>query len=246
MPGPQNPPLSSFPVSPILAKLPIGTIDPNDPTHVLPTVQFLKMYQQLWASIAGADGIFIDVSILSQEAIAPPYGYSDPAGEALYASLARLQVPGDPAPPIGYPPYLPESTDSASQLYTPTVTYATPGDLTVAYTAQQGQYRLAGNLVCFNANVSFTPTFTTASGAIVISAPIKSGPVVGAGVLSCDPGTVTWPASRTMVTASIALGSQGFTLNALGSGVAASALGAAHYLTGVAYTIQISGCYFKG
>lgn len=56
MPAPTSPAQATFPISPPLAKMPIGTPDPNQPNNILPTLQFLKAYQQLWAAVGGTGG----------------------------------------------------------------------------------------------------------------------------------------------------------------------------------------------
>jgi len=53
--------------------------------------------------------------------------------------------------------------------FTPTITFATPGDLTVAYAAQTGSYSIVGNLLYVNVSVTFTPTYTTASGVFLVN-----------------------------------------------------------------------------
>jgi hypothetical protein len=55
--------------------------------------------------------------------------------------------------------------------WTPTVTTDTVGDLTVAYTNQYGTYTRIGRMVKVIANLSYTPTYTTASGAVRFALP---------------------------------------------------------------------------
>lgn len=244
--GSSIPPPPSTPVSPILAKWPIGYFEPEagKRVHVFPDLQFLKAYQQLWSSIQGSGGTIDIVDLLFSIATAPPFEYSSPQAEALIAQILARQTPQDQALPE-YLPYIPQDPAAASQPYTPTITFATPGDLSVAYTAQEGEFTLIGNLVCFNTRVAFTPTFTTSAGAIRISLPTTAGANITSVPLAADPGNVGWPAARTQVGGAIAASTAYATLNGIGTGVAASALGAAHYLTAVAYTITIQGCYFK-
>lgn len=59
--------------------------------------------------------------------------------------------------------------------WTPTFTFASPGDLSVVYAAQNGYYTKTGNTVTITFWVGFTPTYTTASGqAFVAGIPINS------------------------------------------------------------------------
>lgn len=53
--------------------------------------------------------------------------------------------------------------------FTPSLTFATPGDLSVSYTLQVGNYRRIGSLVFFSVRLACTPTFTTASGQLRVS-----------------------------------------------------------------------------
>lgn len=48
--------------------------------------------------------------------------------------------------------------------FTPTVAFATPGDLAVSYSTQHGEYVRRGNHVWIAIRVAFTLTYTTASG----------------------------------------------------------------------------------
>lgn len=54
-------------------------------------------------------------------------------------------------------------------LFVPTVSCATPGDLSVFYTSQIGAYTRVGQMVLFRIGLAFTPTFTLASGEIRIA-----------------------------------------------------------------------------
>lgn len=53
--------------------------------------------------------------------------------------------------------------------WTPVFTCNTPGDLSVVYTYQQGEYYQIGDLTWVCAHLIFTPTFTTAVGQIFIT-----------------------------------------------------------------------------
>lgn len=59
--------------------------------------------------------------------------------------------------------------DYAEGSWTPAVTYTTPGDLSVSYTTQIGRYVKIGKLVFLKGVITFTPTFTTASGELRIT-----------------------------------------------------------------------------
>lgn len=57
----------------------------------------------------------------------------------------------------------------AESVFTPGISYATPGDLSVAYDLQNGWYRISDGILYFSIRIRFTPTFTTASGNLQIT-----------------------------------------------------------------------------
>jgi hypothetical protein len=132
--------------------------------------------------------------------------------------------------------------------FTPTVTFDTAGDLSVSYAAQSGRYWRMGNTIRFVIQVTCTPTFTTASGALRIgNLPYicKSG--VG---LSFYPVTVhnsdsTWTfgAARTQVVGRVITGSTYVNLEGLGSGANTTTLGVTEITSGTAKNFYISGEY---
>ena len=70
------------------------------------------------------------------------------------ASVQLVELPGTAVAPIAF---------------TPVVTFATPGDLSVAYVNQGASYFRDGNQVTLNIDLLFTPTYTTASGELRIT-----------------------------------------------------------------------------
>jgi hypothetical protein len=67
------------------------------------------------------------------------------------------------------------ATYSGLTAWTPVFTFATPGNLSVAYTVQNGYYSRVGNIVTVNFLIQFAPTFTTSSGnALVTGLPFTS------------------------------------------------------------------------
>lgn len=136
----------------------------------------------------------------------------------------------------------------ARTTFTPTVTFSTPGDLTVAYTAQTGAYVKVGPMVMFWMNIQFTPTFTTAANTFCMSLPpiVPTDLLWGWSVRQLN-GPASWPTGVTMFTPRCQnVGGVGNTivLAGLGSGIAGSQLGAANFTSGVACIVSISGCYF--
>lgn len=127
--------------------------------------------------------------------------------------------------------------------FTPTVTFATPGDLSVAYTTQSGFYAKVGPLVFVTYILIFTPTYTTASGNLVISQPPAA---ITAGTNWPWPvsllSAATWPASTTTV---VVRGvSTGILVTGLGSTGVNTAFTTTQFVSGTAYNLQFSGFYF--
>lgn len=130
----------------------------------------------------------------------------------------------------------------APTAWTPVVSFVTPGDLSVAYTTQAGSYSKVGPLVTFYLDLAFTPTYTTASGALTVSVP-PAAPTTGVWAASLRTvGTITWPAGVTTISALV--GTTNIQLVGLKSAGAVTSFTTAQYLSGVAYTLRLSGCYF--
>lgn len=88
--------------------------------------------------------------------------------------------------------------------WTPTFTFATPGDLSVAYTAQEGQYQRIGARLFFSTRIVLTPTFGgTASGAARFSLPAAVAADVTTTMfpVRLSAASVTWPTGLTSVVA---------------------------------------------
>jgi hypothetical protein len=92
-----------------------------------------------------------------------------------------------------------------SGTWVPTVTFATPGDLSVSYASQVGRYTRIGSLVRVVVEIEFTPTYTTASGQLRISLPfeVTASPAVG----SVNGASVDMTMGAFISTGSVASGS---------------------------------------
>ena len=65
---------------------------------------------------------------------------------------------------------MPLYTPTSVGTFTPSLTFATPGDLSIAYSTQTGRYARVGNIVTVHVNlITSTFTFTTASGALTLN-----------------------------------------------------------------------------
>jgi hypothetical protein len=131
--------------------------------------------------------------------------------------------------------------------FTPTVSFTTPGDLSVAYTVQNGRYWKVGCVVNFQISLSFTPTHTTASGDfLILGLPIQPNNLTtGYQVTATNSGAgLTYPAGRTTLTGRVMPGSPNTVkLVASGSNVGIAFITASEVATGGTYIIQVGGSY---
>lgn len=85
--------------------------------------------------------------------------------DRVYLPRGRLTFPATQNPSSD-----PNTLDDYEEgTFTATVTCATPGNLSVNYTSRGGLYRKIGGLVYVYIALNFTPTYTTASGELIIS-----------------------------------------------------------------------------
>lgn len=84
--------------------------------------------------------------------------------------------------------------------FTPTVTAATPGDLSVSYTNQIGSYVRVGNIVVIGVFLTFDPTYTTASGDLRIGGlPFNPGNNFGVGTCRSTSSNFAWGTDKTQL-----------------------------------------------
>lgn len=128
--------------------------------------------------------------------------------------------------------------DYLEKVWTPVLTFATPGDLSVAYTTQVGIYTKIGRVVVVSyAITTSTFTFTTATGALQVTGlPFVAN-------ASCQfNGALSWggitKAGYTNVVGRVATSAQLIDFVASGSGVARSQVVAADTPTGGTVTLN--------
>ncbi len=135
----------------------------------------------------------------------------------------------------------------ASTTSSPTVTFSTPGNLTVSYSSQSAALSRTGNIGVLQIDLRFTPTYTTASGNIIVGN-LPSGigasfDSVGAGGLLVANGLsgpsvnpFAYPASITTVTGNLQsnFGNPIVTLQGLGSSQFNTLLGVTQFPTATA------------
>lgn len=124
------------------------------------------------------------------------------------------------------------STYAENTAWTPVVTFGTPGDLSVSYSTQTGKYTRIGNIVIITFTLTFTPTFTTASGNLNITGlPFASG---ASCIGSIQYQTSTFPAGTTSLDLRVSSGASLFLIGVNGSGVASNFMSATQVTSGVA------------
>lgn len=129
--------------------------------------------------------------------------------------------------------------------WTPTITFATPGNLSVSYSTQYGFYLDFGDVVWINCSLNFTPTHTTASGSFFIQG-LPFTPTGTTGYLSPvgHASSLSYPAGKSTVYAAAETGNF-IRLFGVGSSSVAAALSTSNFPTGSAQAISFSGMYSK-
>lgn len=124
----------------------------------------------------------------------------------------------------------------------PTITFATPGDLSVVYTVQQMYFTRIGRENYVAINLSFTPTYVTASGTFLIGTlPVAVANGCGGELIDVT-STLIYPAGGT--TAVIVNGTTTTNLAIRGFGSAANALfSTTQFLSGIAWTVNLWASY---
>lgn len=128
--------------------------------------------------------------------------------------------------------------------FTPTLTFATVGDLSVSYATQVGLYERIGNVVNYTILLTCTPTFTTAAGALRIAGlplTVLTGGYIFYGNIVND-GGLTY--TGTTIYAS-PVGNQTYIqIQTTKSATAEGTLATTALVSGVAITFKIFGSYF--
>lgn len=138
--------------------------------------------------------------------------------------------------------------DYVSGTFTPTVTFATPGDVSVAYTQQIGSYFRVGNAITFAVQLVFAATYTTASGnfrvaglPVAASATAPNARLLAAWVTGTTP---TWPAGTTYLSGASQQSQSYFQIVGYGSAIGAANFGTAQIVSGTTYTLVVAGTYY--
>ena len=120
--------------------------------------------------------------------------------------------------------------------FMPTLSFATPGDLSVSYATRDGCCWRLGDLVIALVHIAATPTYSTASGQLRIGGlPCAvAGPVVAN---TFQHGNIIYPTGATTLVTRPEQGSDYFICVALGNGVA-TAITAAEVVSGLPFTAR--------
>ena len=128
--------------------------------------------------------------------------------------------------------------------WTPTFTFATPGNLSVAYAGQAGYYIRIGSMVILQFSYAVTPTYTTASGnAQITGLPFASSSSnIATGVINTN--GPTFPASTTFLHPVINPSVSFMIVQASGPGFTSSFLTTTNMATGSTYALYGEIVYF--
>lgn len=129
--------------------------------------------------------------------------------------------------------------------FSPTFTFAVPGDLSVSYATQSGTYYIIGGVLFFTVELVFTPTFTTSSGSPRIGGfPASAATSANSIPIAQHNANITYLASRTYIMGRSGFGNSFLVIIANGSGQSGSNIAASNFTSGVSTTITASGSMF--
>lgn len=130
--------------------------------------------------------------------------------------------------------------------WTPTFTFATPGNLSMAYTSQLGFYSVIGNMVTITFTLVCTPTFTTASGACSVGGlPLTSNSTAGNRAIGAAyvSAITTFPTTTTSPVLQVAANATTMQLFGIGPSATTNNFTATNFTTTTAITIISSLTY---
>ncbi len=139
------------------------------------------------------------------------------------------------------------NTFTDTTAWTPTATFVTPGDVSMAYAFQLGTYSRIGNMVLCHFLIGFTPTYTTASGNLIINGfPFTAAAGSGESYVGIvQPGSsMTWPTGCTTSMGLLAPSTKNMTVACIGTGVATGFFSTTQITTGVSRTFVGSIMYY--
>jgi len=121
--------------------------------------------------------------------------------------------------------------------FTPAFTFATPGDLSVSYSEQVGYFIRVGDMVIALVHISATPTYSTASGQILVTGlPFTVADPLVANTFQHG-SNLQYPSGVTTLVTRPVAGETAFQIFGLGQGVA-SPLSATHQASGTSFVAR--------
>ncbi|WP_201269937.1 hypothetical protein [Sinorhizobium meliloti] len=127
--------------------------------------------------------------------------------------------------------------------FTPSLTFATPGDLSLGSVTASGVWKRKGRYVKVESNFTGTPTFTTASGNLRLTAlPFAAASGNGNMSLQSITALIDWN-SRTMLAVNPTNANTFCEVRAFGANAASSPIQATEITSGAALTINYAGEY---
>ena len=139
---------------------------------------------------------------------------------------------------------LAQAANNETTTWTPAITFATAGDLSVAYTTQTGHYTEQGESFTLTFDiVTSSFTHTTASGNLRITGMPADKLPINIGIGAVEYGGIT-RATHPQVTVRTDAGADYLRLAGSGSGVAVTAVSASHMPTGGSVVLRGTITYF--
>lgn len=140
------------------------------------------------------------------------------------------------------------TTTRLGQSWSPAVHFTTDGDLSVSYALQKGYNFAQDKGAVVQGELTFTPTYLTASGSLYLSGmPIAALDLTGSGPTSvrghCHINGATWPVGASMLNAVLDTTNGRISFEAGGSALAFALMGVASFLTLVQVTLSFSVPY---
>ncbi len=177
-----------------------------------------------------------------------PGSYGSASNVATYTVNAKGLVTASGNTPIAIPYTQVSGLGTAAvenysiAAWAPTISFTTPGDLSVSYATQTGTITRIGRLTLIEFELIFTPTFTTSAGALIIDN------VTNASTSAIHLGTLQWgaitKAGYTQINARLgAVSTTSMDFVASGSGVAASQVDFSNVVSGSPITLRGSMSY---
>ena len=129
--------------------------------------------------------------------------------------------------------------------WTPTVSFDTPGDLSISYVSQTANYVRVGSVLVFRLAITFTPTYTTASGGFkLLGLPFTPAAEIGC-VLQAQSSNLDYPGGAVSIVPLI-ITANNMKLRGFGSGIDTTTnfVSVTQMPTGDQQQLTINGYYF--